>query len=457
MNTKLLDPKPIYKEEIQTLLMNSDYKDDYDSICRKFVRFFENTDIRFLPKKKFIYDLEADHLAFGGYGSIYDCKIKNQEDQRSLVVKTIPFKMINLVDVLKEIEIHALLNDHENVVTLRHVSLDLMKRTITRASGKSKKKDEFDGCIYLIMDKCEMDLVEYCETYYKDGLQEDLDRIFYEVVSTLDHLHQHNVIHRDLKPANIMLVKSPNCKKNTWIPQIIDFGIATFKNNMVDEKYSNMTQIGTGTFMAPEIRKGKGYDEKVDIYALFVTYFQCKTYTPDIGSDHWSYVIDHGKIKKGSESLTFSSEKNFKAWKELMLAGTDKDPTIRPTAFEIKGHLDSKGYIHPRKLRQYISIVAISLIFVISLMYFLLPAVMTRIRCDGSSCKNAGICSASRLGSIRCDCSRTVYDGAFCEISKCSEDYNPCKNGGICSIDREKVWCDCEYRVSRISFQRRNS
>ena len=254
---KRLDPKPFYQEEIQTLIMNSDYKDDYDSIGRKIVRFFENTDIRFVSKKKLIYDQKDDHLAFGGYGSIYNCKIKGQESQRPLIVKTIPFKMINLVDVLKEIEIHALLNNHENVVTLRNVSLDLMKRTITRA-GSLKNKDEFDGCVYLIMDKCEMDLREYCETYYsKGGLQEDLDRIFYDVVSTLEHLHQHSVIHRDLKPANIMLVKSLSGEKNSWIPQVIDFGIATFKNKMVDAKYSNMTQIGTHTFMAPEIKIGK--------------------------------------------------------------------------------------------------------------------------------------------------------------------------------------------------------
>ena len=149
---------------------------------------------------------------------------------------------------------------------------------------------------------------------------------------------------------------------------------------MVDEKYSNMTQIGTHTFMAPEIRKGKRYDEKIDIYALFITYFQCKTYSPDKGSDHWKYAIDHDKIKKNYETLTFSPEKNFKAWKELMIAGTDKDPTIRPSAFKIKGCLDSKFYIHPRKLRRYISIVVTTIIFLSISMYFLLPVVMTNIK-----------------------------------------------------------------------------
>ena len=427
--------------------MNSDYKDDYDGIGRKIARSFENSvsDIKFIGKKKLLYDPETDLIAYGGFGSIYNCKVRGQEDQRALIVKTIPFKMINLVDVLKEIEIHSLLNDHKNVVTLRYVSLDLIKRTVTKQLEKSKKKDEFDGCIYLIMDKCEMDLIRYCENFYKDGLQEDLDRIFYEVVSTLDHLHQRKIIHRDLKPANIMLIKSSNCENDLWTPQIIDFGIATFKNNMVDEKYSNMTQIGTHPFMAPEIRKGKRYDEKIDIYALFITYFQCKTYSPEKGSDHWKYAIDHDKIKKNYATLTFSPEKNFKAWKELMIAGTDKDPTIRPTAFGIRGHLDSKRYIHPKKLRQYVSIAVASMILVISMAYILLPVVMTKIRCDDLSCENGGICSANRLGSMKCDCSKTVYDGAFCEFSKCSENYDPCNNGGICLIEKGKVSCDCKY------------
>ena len=407
-----MSANPSHQVKIHTLIMNSDYKDDYDGIGRKIARSFENSvsDIKFIGKKKLLYDPETDLIAYGGFGSIYNCKVRGQEDQRALIVKTIPFKMINLVDVLKEIEIHSLLNDHKNVVTLRYVSLDLIKRTVTKQLEKSKKKDEFDGCIYLIMDKCEMDLIRYCENFYKDGLQEDLDRIFYEVVSTLDHLHQRKIIHRDLKPANIMLIKSSNCENDLWTPQIIDFGIATFKNNMVDEKYSNMTQIGTHTFMAPEIRKGKRYDEKIDIYALFITYFQCKTYSPEKGSDHWKCAIDHDKIEKECKSLTFSPEKNFKAWKELMIAGTDKNPTIRPTAFDIKGHLDSKRYIHPKKLRLYILIGVATLFLVIILLYFLLPIIMTKIRCDGLSCKNSGICSANWFGSKKCDCSKTAYD-----------------------------------------------
>lgn len=100
------------------------------------------------------------------------------------------------------------------------------------------------------------------------------------------------IIHRDLKPANIMLKDSR--------AKIVDFGLA--------RKYARgemMTSFaGTPFNMAPEIIKGRLYDEKVDIYSAgTVLYEMLFGVCPFKGSDEADLLkmIERGEFKKGVE------------------------------------------------------------------------------------------------------------------------------------------------------------
>ena len=67
-----------------------------------------------------------------------------------------------------------------------------------------------------------LNLQQYCQTHYHDKLYEELDRIFYDVVSTLENIHHLRIIHRDIKPGNIL--RSDCSPTARW--KLTDFGAA---------------------------------------------------------------------------------------------------------------------------------------------------------------------------------------------------------------------------------------
>lgn len=74
---------------------------------------------------------------------------------------------------------------------------------------------------------------------------------FKEVLSGLDHMHRQGIAHRDLKPENLILDKD-------FVLKISDFGFAG-PNAGRDGSGMLDTQLGTSSYMAPEIHMGKPY------------------------------------------------------------------------------------------------------------------------------------------------------------------------------------------------------
>ncbi|OQR98072.1 protein kinase [Achlya hypogyna] len=72
----------------------------------------------------------------------------------------------------------------------------------------------------------------------------------------LKYLHSQNVIHRDLKSRNVLLNSAGEAKLG-------DFGVA---REVTEESMTNA--VGTYRWTAPEVLKGKHYNEKADIYSF---------------------------------------------------------------------------------------------------------------------------------------------------------------------------------------------
>ncbi len=85
-------------------------------------------------------------------------------------------------------------------------------------------------------------------------------------------VHGAGIVHRDLKPANIVLAPVPG---DTWVPKIIDFGIAkVLPTGESDQKLTRVGEImGTGLYMAPEQYAGEA-GAGSDIYALATILYQ---------------------------------------------------------------------------------------------------------------------------------------------------------------------------------------
>lgn len=77
-----------------------------------------------------------------------------------------------------------------------------------------------------------------------------------DICSALELCRSNNIIHRDIKPQNIFVSKYGGFKLG-------DFGVA--KVSGISDKPD---LVGTYSYMAPEVYKGKLYDGSVDIYSL---------------------------------------------------------------------------------------------------------------------------------------------------------------------------------------------
>ena len=86
------------------------------------------------------------------------------------------------------------------------------------------------------------------------------ERIFREICTGLQYVHERGIVHRDIKPANILLTRELEAK-------ISDFGVAKD-----EEAQSHLTMagrlVGTIAFMAPELISGEVVDHRADLYGL---------------------------------------------------------------------------------------------------------------------------------------------------------------------------------------------
>ena len=90
-----------------------------------------------------------------------------------------------------------------------------------------------------------------------------------QIATGLQYAHEEGIVHRDIKTANIFFTK----KK---VVKIMDFGLA----KMTEEVRRSTTVIGgTPYYMAPEQSAGEQVDQRADLYALGVTFFELLTGT----------------------------------------------------------------------------------------------------------------------------------------------------------------------------------
>jgi len=107
---------------------------------------------------------------------------------------------------------------------------------------------------------------------------EDVARYYFtQLMDALDYMHSNNCTHRDLKPENIMLDSEFNLK-------VADFGFAAPVSGRDGSGFLT-TQLGTMSYMAPEIHLGKPYTGPgVDLFASAIILFVMVSQRPPFDS-----------------------------------------------------------------------------------------------------------------------------------------------------------------------------
>mmetsp|Transcript_41685 Transcript_41685/g.67078 ORF Transcript_41685/g.67078 Transcript_41685/m.67078 type:complete len:233 (+) Transcript_41685:375-1073(+) len=105
-------------------------------------------------------------------------------------------------------------------------------------------------------------VMEYCNngSFFQyariigDGNRINLVRMYFrQLVAALEAMREKNIIHRDLKPNNVMIGEKGELK-------VIDFGLSVFGERARGD-------CGTKGFKAPELKAGRIYNSKADIYS----------------------------------------------------------------------------------------------------------------------------------------------------------------------------------------------
>jgi len=155
--------------------------------------------------------------------------------------------------------------------------------------------------IILVMDLIAVDDTVAIVMEYAEGksLKDFIERIgklddatvesfLFQMLLSLQHIHQSGYIHRDIKPSNFMLGKDGTIK-------LADFGIAKDKNAVGATETG--TQMGTPVYMSPEqVKADKTIDHRSDIYSLGVTLYYAINGKPPYDGNTTSQFDIHKKI-----------------------------------------------------------------------------------------------------------------------------------------------------------------
>ena len=191
-------------------------------------------------------------LGVGGMGAVYQAW--DQELEVAVAVKVVRTEATNDPIVARDLErrfkrelLLARQVTHRNVVRIHDLG-------------------EIDGIKYITMPYIQG--VDLATVLKRDGtlpVSRAL-RIARQVASGLAAAHQAGVIHRDLKPANIMIDGDDNAV-------IMDFGIAKSATGTGAGLTIAGSIVGTVEYMAPEQARGEEPDQRVDIYAFGLIFY----------------------------------------------------------------------------------------------------------------------------------------------------------------------------------------
>jgi ATP/maltotriose-dependent transcriptional regulator MalT len=188
---------------------------------------------------------DAEPVGRGGFGVVYRCNEPSLD--RAVAVKVLSTDQdgIDLEQFAREQRAMGRVSGHPNIVPVLHSGLT------------------FTGRPYIVMQYHRRNtLGAWIHADGPLGLREALT-IGVRLAGALETAHRAGVLHRDVKPANILLTDYGE-------PQLSDFGIARITGS---RESAPDVLVGSPSYTAPELFKGRPASMAADVYSLAATVF----------------------------------------------------------------------------------------------------------------------------------------------------------------------------------------
>ena len=233
-------------------------------------------------------------------------------------------KLNNKIYAMKKLNIKELREDNPKAYQLTLNETAFLSELDQPNIIKYYKHFVEEDYLYIVIEFIENgDVENYIGTHQKIGQhipEEKLWNIFLQCMKGLEYVHRMGVIHRDIKPANLLM-------DNNMTIKLGDFGVSAVKlkdtqymnanynfGKAADEMQYHGTVVGTRPYMAKELIEQNEYDQKVDVYAMGVSFFEmCYFHVPKKVTRkrdaYGSYYYEFIKVEEpGDANVQYSKE-----------------------------------------------------------------------------------------------------------------------------------------------------
>ncbi|XP_071957750.1 serine/threonine-protein kinase 17A-like [Antedon mediterranea] len=218
-------------------------------------------------------------------------------------------------DIIKEIQILELTNDHPRLIDLFEVY-------------------ETQHEVILVLEYARGgEIHPYCVAEKGEAFTEnEVRRLVRQVLEGVQFLHDQNIVHLDLKPQNILLTEQLHKRTSSNI-KLIDYGIARFINGETELR----DIVGTLDYVAPEVINYDPITLASDLWSVGVlTYVMLTGISPFLGESKQETLLNISQINLEFPEDIF--EEISEEAQDFIQRLCVKDPSERSTIKECMIH-----------------------------------------------------------------------------------------------------------------------